>query len=216
MAVGSRPAVLSGAGRSQVTTTRRPAGGANHNVVGGPRVEDRNVISGNDVGVLIIDPGTDHNRIQNNLIGTDRNLQAFRGGGLVQDTGVHITREARFNAAGGPAEAVNSGGNTIAFHEDDGVLVGGQFRAATDTTDANSIRFNSIHSDGGDDGIRLGINFDSGFQGVPGPAEGDLAGTRPPEPTTVPSYVIKAVAGALAALVSWRLLRQLVKRKERR
>ncbi len=41
-------------------------------------------------------------------------------------------------------------------HEDDGVLVGGQFRRVT--TDANPIRFNSIHSNGGDDGIGLGIN----------------------------------------------------------
>ncbi len=44
-----------------------------------------------------------------------------------------------------------SGRNTIAFHNDDGVLIGGQARAATDTTDANPIRFNSIHSNGGAD-----------------------------------------------------------------
>ncbi len=127
--------------------------------------------------MLIEDPGTEENRVQNNLIGTTRDLQPFRGSR--QDTGVVITREARFNAIEGPSEAVNRGGNTIAFNDDDGILVGGQFRGATDTTDANPIRFNSIHGNGGDDGVGLGINFDSGIQDVPGPAEAEPSARQP-------------------------------------
>lgn len=45
-------------------------------------------------GVVIEDLGTEDNRVQNNLIGTDRNLQPFRD--RVQDSGVVITREARW------------------------------------------------------------------------------------------------------------------------
>ncbi len=41
------------------------------------------------------------------------------------------------------------------------------------------------------------------------------AGQRPPEPVVVPSYAIKAATGAAAAVVSWKLLRRLLKRKDR-
>ncbi len=41
------------------------------------------------------------------------------------------------------------------------------------------------------------------------------AGERPPQPVVVPSYAIKAAAGAVGAVASWRLLRRLFKRRDR-
>lgn len=157
----------------------RITGGATGNRIGGGK-RARNLISGNgEAGVLIAGSGTDGNSIRGNLIGTDRRGKELPvDEGLPQDTGVVIQLGARFNSIGALERAKDGGANTIAFNDDDGVLIGGTQLGAADPTDANPIRFNSIHSNGGEDAIGLGINLDSGLQGTPDPFEG-LEGRQP-------------------------------------
>jgi hypothetical protein len=113
-------------------------GGAG-NTVGGTDAGAGNLISGNTIyGVFISDTGATLNRIQANLIGTDVTGTAALANGY----GVFIN-EASHNTIGGTMAAA---GNTIAFNNNDGVLV--QFGTG------NAIRANSIFANAGL-GIRL-------------------------------------------------------------
>ena len=151
----------------------RVTGGAARNLVGGPTAADRNVVSGNrDAGVVVSGRGTDRNRIENNLIGPAAHGGRLRGEHQGQDTGVVLADDAtRTSVGAGSTRSLGRGGNTIAFAADDGVLVGGTLRGASDLTDGHAIRFNSIVSNGGDDATGLGINLDPGLQTLSGPGE---------------------------------------------
>jgi autotransporter-associated beta strand protein len=126
--------------------------GATSNTIGGTAAGAGNLISGNSgVGVDIEDTGTSANALQGNLIGTDPTGTAAVPNGSF---GVGIGGGPTNNVIGGTQAGA---GNTIAFNLGAGVLVGS---AATDTTTINnSIRANSIFSNGG-----LGI--DLGEDGV--------------------------------------------------
>jgi hypothetical protein len=163
--------------------------GAQSNVVGIRDEASRdngNLLSGNgSTGVLIQNPNTNGNIVRGNRIGTNAAgngpLPGVSSTEGIQDTGVHMRLAARFNVIGfGPegTAADFARGNIIAFNDNDGVLIGGTNQGATDLTDANPIRLNSIFSNGGPDGIGLGINVDSAFQNISGPFEG-LEGNRP-------------------------------------
>jgi hypothetical protein len=112
--------------------------GAQNNTIGGSGPGDRNVISGNEVGVEMFDVGTNGNVVKGNYIGTDPSgtspLPNYQQGVLIGD--------GQDNTIGGTGAGE---GNLIAYNEDDGVWVYG-----TDGTDAtgNTIRGNSIHSNG--------------------------------------------------------------------
>ncbi|MCH8919678.1 MAG: hypothetical protein IIA23_03115, partial [Chloroflexi bacterium] len=117
---------------------------ANNNTIG-----PRNVISDSSShGVLIKDLGTTGNVVRGNFIGTD--LTGAAAVPNAQD-GVRIQTSANDNVIGGTGPG---DGNVIAFNGGDGVEVfGGVAPAAT----GNSIRGNSIHSNGA-----LGINNSAG------------------------------------------------------
>ena len=101
-----------------------------------------NTISGNQSdGLTLTGVNALNNTIQNNLIGTDKNGTSAIANNVA---GINITSNARFNTIGGIGA-----GNTIAFNLDDGIAV------ASGTN--NSLRANSIHSNGSSDlGIDLG------------------------------------------------------------
>jgi hypothetical protein len=114
---------------------------SNHNRIGGSHLSQRNVISGNRQGAIVI--SGERNTIQGNLIGT----QANRVKPLPNGFGIHIEsgffRNAGMNMIGGtyPGE-----GNIIAYNNGIGVSV----LNATN----NSVLGNSIHSNTG-----LGIDL---------------------------------------------------------
>jgi CSLREA domain-containing protein len=105
-------------------------------------VED-NLISGNGQrGVYIRASGTNDNTIRGNFIGTN----ASGTGALPNEgPGVHIAEGAQDNTIGGTSA---SDANIIAFNDGDGVQVDGA------STTGNTIRRNSIHSNG-EKGIEL-------------------------------------------------------------
>jgi hypothetical protein len=111
------------------------------NTIGGSAEAARNVISGNSTGVRI-GPGSDHNTVKNNYIGTN----AAGDAPIPNDGhGVYIFGGAENNDVGGTGPGR---GNVIAFNGGDGVRVEGY------DVIGNTIRFNSIHSNGGQ-GIHL-------------------------------------------------------------
>lgn len=176
-AVGARPTLSQAVGvQIQLAATRNAISGA---------AGAGNVISGNaNAGIVIQNAGTSENFVGGNYIGTNvagnGPLPGPTNPEAVQDTGIHLRLMARFNTIGIGFENVDLPhyGNVIAFNDNDGVLIGGTSQAAADLTDANSIRFNSIFSNGGADNIGLGINVDAAVQGVSGPFEG-VEGRRP-------------------------------------
>jgi hypothetical protein len=113
------------------------AGGAQNNTIGGNSAGERNVISGsNDLGVVITDAGTNGNTLKGNYIGTNATGTAA----IPNNTGVLVAGAAQNNAIGGTAAGE---GNLIAFNTGDGV------RVSDAGTTGNTIRGNSIHSNGG-------------------------------------------------------------------
>ncbi|MBU0983740.1 MAG: CSLREA domain-containing protein, partial [candidate division Zixibacteria bacterium] len=84
------------------------SGGANNNVIGGVSPGQGNVISGNrgskfpyGAGVMIMNEGSEYNRVIGNLIGTDyEGTRALRNG----SAGVILADGARYNTIGGPTE----------------------------------------------------------------------------------------------------------------
>jgi hypothetical protein len=132
--------------------------GGTGNTIGGPAAGSDNVISGNGrVGVLLTHPGEGSsaalNQVLGNAIGTDATRAAAVPNG---GPGVEVQNGGR-NVIGRPGE-----GNTIAHNGGDGVLVTGepgQFGSDVFENDGNSIRGNSIFSNGGL-GIDLGADTD--------------------------------------------------------
>ncbi len=120
--------------------------GSSNNTVGGTAPAARNLISGNDDrGIAIVDAS--NNKVQGNLIGTDKTATADLGN---SSYGVLIYRAvslASNNTVGGSASARN----TIAFNGSSGVGV--DILGATN----NRILFNSIYSND-ELGIDLGID----------------------------------------------------------
>jgi hypothetical protein len=118
------------------------------NTIGGTTVGARNVISGNNVGLLIQVAGSSSNIVMGNFIGTD----AAGPGTISNRIGVLVSGGTHDNVVGG----IGSGqGNVIAFNIDDGVCV------VSDNTLGNSIRGNFIHSNG-----QLGINLATAAEGA--------------------------------------------------
>lgn len=75
--------------------------GANHNIIGTPQLADRNVISGNrDKGVLVEQNDTDHNVVQNNIVGLTPNGL----GKLPQGIGIDVQFGPEFTLVGGNAQ----------------------------------------------------------------------------------------------------------------
>ena len=131
--------------------------GSATNTIGGSTTAHRNVISGNNGnGVLIDGAGTDGNIVQGNYIGVDVNCAAgIPNGNAGVGAGVAIDFAADDNVIGGTASGE---GNTIAFNEDQGVVV---FEGV-----GNEISGNSIHSN-------TGIGIDLNGDGVTGNDVGD-------------------------------------------
>ncbi len=112
--------------------------GAPSNTIGGTTAAARNVISGNDRrGVYISSAAATGNQVQGNYIGTAKNGSDPLGN---SSHGVVISTGASDNTIGG---AGSGEGNTIAHNTDDGVRVDGP------SSTGNTIRGNSIHSNGG-------------------------------------------------------------------
>jgi CSLREA domain-containing protein len=106
------------------------------NIIGGSTEGERNVISGNSVGVSIFGPSSGIASIKGNYIGTN----AAGTAAIPNFTGVEMYQGAQDNTIGGTAAGE---GNLIAFNTGDGV------RVSDAATTGNTIRGNSIHSNGG-------------------------------------------------------------------
>ena len=104
------------------------------NTIGGLTETERNVISGNWLGVQIYDG--DGNVVVGNSIGVGADGETHVPNGV----GVEITAASANNTVGGVAEGE---GNLIAFNASHGVVVDGS------SAIRNAIRRNSIHSNGG-------------------------------------------------------------------
>jgi hypothetical protein len=127
--------------------------GPERNTIGGAAEGSDNVISGNGMfGIALALPESvenNDNRVLGNLIGTDA-----AGTGALGNTGPGVTVQRGFNnVIGRPGE-----GNLIAHNSGDGVLIagddplpdgGGDALQAGGGNDGNSIRGNSIFSNGG-------------------------------------------------------------------
>jgi hypothetical protein len=110
-----------------------------NNTIGGDTESQRNVISGNTgEGVHIFGSG---NTVKGNYIGTN----AAGTGAIGNNVGLYIHEGAHDNTIGG---AATGDGNIIAYNASDGV------RVTDATATGNTIRGNSIHSNGGK-GIEL-------------------------------------------------------------
>jgi len=116
------------------------------NTIGGMTPPERNLISGNGVGVYIQGIATG-NEVLGNWIGTD----ATGSGPLGNGTGVGIADSASLNQIGGTAPGQ---GNTIAFNGG-----GVTFFGTNITASGDSIRGNSIHDN-------AGLGIDLGADGV--------------------------------------------------
>jgi parallel beta-helix repeat protein len=101
------------------------AGGANANTVGGTAAAARNVISGNTQGGMVLtDPGTTHNLVVNNLIGTEMDgTDRLANGG----PGLMVQNQASMNVIGAAGA-----GNVISGNNGDGVRLLGA--GTTDNT----------------------------------------------------------------------------------
>lgn len=94
--------------------------GAQHNVIGGETLEERNIISGNDEGGVVIgDNGTNYNQVKGNYVGLASNGTASLGNGQY---GVAIQNGAAYNTVGGPTSGER---NIISGNNWSGVGVGG-------------------------------------------------------------------------------------------
>ena len=107
-------------------------GASTGNTIGGTVAADRNVISGNAVGVRITGDGADSNSVRGNLIGTN-----FDGSAAVANSaeGVRIEASADLNTIGGSNATFR---NVISGNAGNGTTLTG---AATDT---NDVRWNYI------------------------------------------------------------------------
>ena len=99
--------------------------GASFNVVGGPQVSERNVISGNNSqGIEIDGSGATGNTVEGNLIGTD--ITGAKALGNAND-GVYINA-GQLNVIGGNAAAAR---NVISSNTLDGIFIGDGVQGTT-------------------------------------------------------------------------------------
>jgi hypothetical protein len=142
--------------------------GASRNRIGGATPAERNVIAGNDLYGLFIKASSSGNVVQGNFIGVDQTgvnalANAIDGVRLVGAQNTVI-------GSNGDGESDTTEGNLIAFHPGAGVAI------YQDEAQGNSIRGNSIHSNGG-----LGINLVGGVEDAFGVTANDpLDGDRGP------------------------------------
>ena len=130
------------------------------NTIGGTSSAERNVISGNDTGVLISGTAAITNIVQGNFIGTDRNGTANLGN---LGDGILVTGGARNNLIGG----LGSAGNVISGNNSDGIEITG-----TGTTD-NVVQGNFIGTNAAGSGALA--NSLTGIR-VTGTADGNTIG----------------------------------------
>ena len=126
------------------------ASGAQNNLIGGPSLSVRNLISGNTFdGILITGTATNNNTIQGNFIGTDASGDDEIGNLLhgVDVQGGQNTIVGTGTSTLSARVASTSNGNVIAFNRTDGVHV-------DNTAQGVSIRGNLIFENGA-----LGINL---------------------------------------------------------
>jgi hypothetical protein len=110
-------------------------GGASDNAIGGVSAAERNVISGNTIGVLINGSGVTGNRVLGNYIGTDKTGTLDLGNNL---HGVLIEESATGNVIGGATAAAR---NVISGNNSNGVMIDNL------ATVGNKIRGNYIGTD---------------------------------------------------------------------
>src|SRR5215210_7301073 len=117
-----------------------------NSTIGGTSPGARNLISGNSFSGVLAQNGSSGNKIQGNLIGTDKNGTADLG----NDTFGVVISGAPNNTIGDsdPTDGATNAANTIAFHSLDGVLVDGG------SSTGNRILSNSIYANG-----ELGIDL---------------------------------------------------------
>ena len=132
---------------------------ANQNAIGVPSSLDGNVISANAANGILING--DFNTVENNLIGVDALGSGVVGNGQV---GINIAPFSDHNTVGV--------GNTIAFNAGPGIQI---FGAGATGGISNRIDGNSIHSNSGGLGIKLG----SALPTVPTPNDAGDADTGP-------------------------------------
>lgn len=150
------------------------------NTIGGDTSSEANVISGNgSAGVLIRGPETNANLVIGNLIGTD----VSGSEALEQATGIWLLDGPQGNRIGGTSDGE---GNVIAHSAGGGILIEGA------NTTGNTIRGNSIHSNG-----RGILSKDGGNLALAPPvitASGPVEGTACPN-CTVDIYSDRAGEG---------------------
>ncbi|MDX1428668.1 MAG: DUF4347 domain-containing protein, partial [Rhodothermales bacterium] len=148
------------------------AAGAFGNRIGGTTAAERNIISGNEDGVVINGAGARDNLVQGNYIGTDVSGTVAIGNNF---RGVQIYDLASDNIIGGTEAGA---GNLIAFNLDDGVELAGTAGSN------NAILGNSIHSN-----ADLGINIIGGSQNGFGVTAND-AGDADTGPNLLQNYPV--------------------------
>jgi CSLREA domain-containing protein len=111
-------------------------GGASGNLIGGTGANTGNLISGNrDSGVRIANAGTEGNKVQGNLIGTDINGTGPLGNGYI---GIQVTDGAADNLIGGTEDGAR---NVISGNNFAGVAIAGN------GTTGNTVQGNYIGTD---------------------------------------------------------------------
>ena len=161
--------------------------GDSNTLIGGTAEGAGNVISGNGWNGVAFSSQTSNSVVEGNFIGTDASGTVALGNGL---DGVRLFDGARMNRIGGDTAAA---GNVIAFNGGNGVTV-----TATNTF-GNTIRANSIHSNGGI-GIDLGndgatLNDDGDADGGPNLLQNYPTSTEATE-NTLETYVTGSFDGA--------------------
>src|SRR3972149_3340165 len=113
--------------------------GADNNTIGGTTAGERNVITGNNGGVLIEDTGTTGNTVKGNYIGTDA-AGATAPGPPFQPGGLRIQAGAQNNTIGGATTpgACDTDCNVISGNTVDGVAI------ADSGTTGNVVKANYI------------------------------------------------------------------------
>ena len=143
--------------------------GSTNNLIGGPVPGAGNIITGNNLGILINNVGTTGNVVQGNIVGADTT-----GTPLVKPTnggGISIGGGASNNTVGGVQSVpfslggtITGAGNIIANNPGNGMTVGS---SSSDTGTGNEIEGNVIGNNGSDATSFLGI--DLGNFGFPNP-----------------------------------------------
>src|SRR5262249_9266666 len=146
---------------------------SSNNTVGGTAPADRNLISGNNFGgIVVADQGTTANVIQGNFIGTDdTGTQALGNTG----PGVRIVNGTG-NTVGGTAPGA---GNRIAFNSGPGVQIN------SSAGPGNAVLGNAIFANGG-----LGIDLKNDGPSANDPLDADAGpngGQHLPPPTPPPT-----------------------------